>query len=268
MLPISVPILIVSVIWMFTNIWNDFLFGSAYAFGKGAPIMVALNNIVNTSTGEKPYNVHMAAAMLAAHPDADPLRVRRQIFHPWPDDGLGQGLRQASLEDRIHRKSSAACRSLNEVDLEAPRRRVPRPARPLGLREVDAAQHDRGARDGDGRRHPDRRSRRQRAGAQGSRHRDGVPVLRALPVDERLREHELRHEGARRAARGARHGGRRVAALLQLDALLDRRPSQLSGGQRQRVAMGRALVRNPRSSCSTSRCRTSTPSSAWRCGPS
>jgi multiple sugar transport system ATP-binding protein len=39
---------------------------------------------------------------------------------------------------------------------------------------------------------------------------------------------------------------RRVAALLQLDAVLDRRPHQLSGGQRQRVAMGRALVRNPK----------------------
>jgi glucose/mannose transport system permease protein len=68
LLPISAPILIVSVIWMFTNIWNDFLFGSAYAFGSSAPIMVALNNIVNTSTGEKPYNIHMASAMLAAIP--------------------------------------------------------------------------------------------------------------------------------------------------------------------------------------------------------
>ena len=37
----------------------------------------------------------------------------------------------------------------------------------------------------------------------------------------------------------------RVARLLQLEALLDRKPSQLSGGQRQRVAMGRALVRDP-----------------------
>ncbi|MCO6057941.1 sn-glycerol-3-phosphate ABC transporter ATP-binding protein UgpC [Pseudomonas sp. MOB-449] len=39
---------------------------------------------------------------------------------------------------------------------------------------------------------------------------------------------------------------KRVAALLQIEALLDRKPSQLSGGQRQRVAMGRALVRNPK----------------------
>jgi multiple sugar transport system ATP-binding protein len=36
-----------------------------------------------------------------------------------------------------------------------------------------------------------------------------------------------------------------VAAMLQIEHLLDRRPSQLSGGQRQRVAMGRALARKP-----------------------
>ena len=38
---------------------------------------------------------------------------------------------------------------------------------------------------------------------------------------------------------------REAAKLLQIDALLDRKPSQLSGGQRQRVAIGRALVRKP-----------------------
>ncbi|GAB4088142.1 ABC transporter ATP-binding protein [Hydrogenophaga soli] len=36
-----------------------------------------------------------------------------------------------------------------------------------------------------------------------------------------------------------------VAAMLQIEHLLSRRPSQLSGGQRQRVAMGRALAREP-----------------------
>ncbi|MBO6718880.1 MAG: ABC transporter ATP-binding protein [Rhizobiaceae bacterium] len=36
-----------------------------------------------------------------------------------------------------------------------------------------------------------------------------------------------------------------IAALLQLDTLMERKPAQLSGGQRQRVAIGRALVRNP-----------------------
>ena len=44
----------------------------------------------------------------------------------------------------------------------------------------------------------------------------------------------------------ARQGGRpRSPTLLQIEHLLDRKPSQLSGGQRQRVAMGRALVRDP-----------------------
>ncbi len=38
----------------------------------------------------------------------------------------------------------------------------------------------------------------------------------------------------------------RVAKLLQIDHLLDRKPGQLSGGQRQRVAMGRALARDPK----------------------
>ena len=37
-----------------------------------------------------------------------------------------------------------------------------------------------------------------------------------------------------------------TARILDLTALLDRKPSQLSGGQRQRVAMGRAIVRSPK----------------------
>lgn len=38
----------------------------------------------------------------------------------------------------------------------------------------------------------------------------------------------------------------KIAKILQLEALLDRKPAQLSGGQRQRVALGRAMVRNPK----------------------
>src|ERR671923_2287031 len=44
----------------------------------------------------------------------------------------------------------------------------------------------------------------------------------------------------------ARRRVEEVAAMLGLEALLDRRPAQLSGGQRQRVAMGRAIVREPK----------------------
>jgi multiple sugar transport system ATP-binding protein len=38
----------------------------------------------------------------------------------------------------------------------------------------------------------------------------------------------------------------KVARMLRIDGLLDRKPAELSGGQRQRVAIGRALVRNPK----------------------
>ncbi len=69
MLPNSLPIIVVTVIYQFTNIWNDFLFASAYAgTGESMPMTVALNNVVNTSTGVVEYNVNMAAAMIAALP--------------------------------------------------------------------------------------------------------------------------------------------------------------------------------------------------------
>lgn len=68
LLPISGPIFMVCVIWQFTQIWNDFLFGVVFAAGESQPITVALNNLVNTSTGVKEYNVDMAAAIIAALP--------------------------------------------------------------------------------------------------------------------------------------------------------------------------------------------------------
>ena len=68
LVPNSLPIVVVTVIWQFTNIWNDFLFGASFSTGESAPMTVALNNVVNTSTGEREYNVHMAAAMIAALP--------------------------------------------------------------------------------------------------------------------------------------------------------------------------------------------------------
>ncbi|AEV37326.1 sugar ABC transporter, permease protein [Pseudovibrio sp. FO-BEG1] len=68
MLPSSGPIIVVSVIWQFTNIWNDFLFGASFADLDSQPMTVALNNLVSSSTGVKEYNVHFAGAILAALP--------------------------------------------------------------------------------------------------------------------------------------------------------------------------------------------------------
>lgn len=67
-LPLSLPIIVVAVIWQFTQIWNDFLFGVSFSQAGTQPVTVALNNIVNSTTGVKEYNVDMAAAIIAALP--------------------------------------------------------------------------------------------------------------------------------------------------------------------------------------------------------
>jgi glucose/mannose transport system permease protein len=68
LLPSSGPIIVVTVIWQFTNVWNDFLFGASFADFDSQPMTVALNNLVSSSTGVKEYNVHFAGAILAALP--------------------------------------------------------------------------------------------------------------------------------------------------------------------------------------------------------
>lgn len=66
MLPMSTPILIVAVILQVTGIWNDFLLGLIFAGRDNMPMTVQLNNVVNSSQGERNYNVEMAATLLTA----------------------------------------------------------------------------------------------------------------------------------------------------------------------------------------------------------
>ena len=67
-LPLSTPITVVTLIWQFTNIWNDFLYGIVFSGAGSKPITVGLNNLANTSSVVKEYNVDMAAAMIAGLP--------------------------------------------------------------------------------------------------------------------------------------------------------------------------------------------------------
>jgi glucose/mannose transport system permease protein len=66
--PMSTPIMMVTLIWQFTNIWNDFLFGVAFSGADSKPITVGLNNMANTTSSVKSYNVDMAAAIIAGLP--------------------------------------------------------------------------------------------------------------------------------------------------------------------------------------------------------
>ena len=89
------------------------------------------------------------------------------------------------------------------------RRRVRHPGRPVGLREVDDAEHDRRPGGHHRGRAAHRRPGGEQQGAQGPRHRDGVPELRAVPAHDRAGEHGLRAEAGQDAAGRDRREGRR-----------------------------------------------------------
>jgi glucose/mannose transport system permease protein len=67
MVPVSLPAFAVVMIWQFTSIWNDFLFGVIVTPRPAVqPITVALNNLAGSYIVE--WNVQMAGALLAALP--------------------------------------------------------------------------------------------------------------------------------------------------------------------------------------------------------
>ena len=68
MLPLSPPILIVCVIWQFTGIWNEFLFGTVFTSGANQPITSAIVAFSGSGTGERHYNVEAASVIFAALP--------------------------------------------------------------------------------------------------------------------------------------------------------------------------------------------------------
>jgi glucose/mannose transport system permease protein len=69
-LPTAKPILMVVVIMSFTNIWNDFLFALVLAPSDSQTVTVGLNNLITVIEDRPEYNVHMAAALIAALPTA------------------------------------------------------------------------------------------------------------------------------------------------------------------------------------------------------
>lgn len=67
-LPLSPPILIVTVIWQFTNIWNEFLFAVTFTSGHNQPITAALIALSAAGTTTRFYNIESAAVIMAALP--------------------------------------------------------------------------------------------------------------------------------------------------------------------------------------------------------
>lgn len=66
MLPLSGPMLVVACILKATNTWNDYVLGLIFAGRDNLPMTVQLNNMVNSTMGEREYNMEMAATLLTA----------------------------------------------------------------------------------------------------------------------------------------------------------------------------------------------------------
>ncbi|GAB3454141.1 carbohydrate ABC transporter permease [Massilia terrae] len=66
MLPMSLPIIVVAAIMQVTGVWNDYILGLVFAGRDNLPMTVQLNNVINTSTGVRLYNVNMAATILTS----------------------------------------------------------------------------------------------------------------------------------------------------------------------------------------------------------
>ena len=149
-----------------------------------------------------------------------------------------------------------------------PGRRVLRLRRPLRLRQVHAPAHHR--RPGGQRRRHDRHRRRagRRRAPARPQHRHGVPELRALPLPRRVREHRLRPARAQVRRKPRSSAGSTVPPPCSASARCSSacRASFPAASASASPSAGRSSA-TPACSCSTSRCPTSTPSSATACAP-
>ena len=209
------------------------------------PITVALNNLVNSSTGVKEYNVHFAGAILAALPTLIVYVVSGRYFVRGLMAAFSQGIEMAFLEISRLEKKFGAVDVLKGIDLDIEEGGFLVLVGPsgcgkstllntiAGLESITAGEI--------------RIAGRNVAGLHPSE-RDIAMVFQSYALYPNMTVagnigFGMEIRGVPKAEREA--AIRQVSDMLQIDHLLDRKPSQLSGGQRQRVAMGRALVRRP-----------------------
>ena len=67
-LPLSPPILIVTIIWQFTGIWNDFLYAIVFSSGRNQPITAAIIALGTAGQNVREFDVTSAAVLIGALP--------------------------------------------------------------------------------------------------------------------------------------------------------------------------------------------------------
>jgi ABC-type multidrug transport system fused ATPase/permease subunit len=246
-LPLSTPIVVVTLIWQFTNIWNDFLFGVVFSGTDSKPITVGLNNLANTSSSVKEYNVDMAAAIIAGLPTMAVYVLAGKFFVRGltPARSRVEGRQMASslqIHQQALRRGDNSVEVLKRIDIHVEPGEFLILVGPSGCGKSTLLNMIAGLDD------PSEGEIRigDRNVTHAPRDRDIAMVFQSYALYPTMSAENigfaLEMRKIPKAERSPhRPGGRHAADRAPAGPP----PSQLSGGQRQRVAMGRALARTP-----------------------
>ena len=235
----------VTIVFVFLNAWNEFLFAVVLSGNTVRPVTVAMFNFV--SVEQTLWAKLAAVSVLAMLPVVDPRHRRAEEYRQGPHRRRGQGRRtpmsgrgQVRFEDIVKMHGEFA--ALKGVDVRDRARRVLCAARPLRLRQEHDLAHPRRPRRADRGPGFHRRPGHHGGGRARPRHRHGVPELRALSAHDGVREHRLPArdgEAAEGRDRPGGAGGRaksrdRASARPQARAIVRRPAAALRAGPRHR----------------------------------
>src|SRR5262245_17305888 len=192
--PVAVPGILSAGIFAFTLSWNEFIYALVFmasAEQKTVPVGV-VSELVRGDIFF--WGQLMAGALLGSVPVA----LVYSFFVEYYVTGLTGSVKGSPGLD-VERHDSQAQQVLRRWVSRGqgrrprdPRQGIHGARRPVRLRQDDHVAHGRRARGDLVRRSADRHAGRQRPAADGSQHRDGVPELRALSPQERVRQHGVR----------------------------------------------------------------------------
>ena len=123
-LPLSPPILIVTVIWQFTGIWNEYLFGVVFTGGTQQPITAALVALATGQMNARRLRCHERRGADRRDSAAADLFLRRQIFRARPDAGRDQ-MTDAGMASLTHLASCASASARSRCSRASISRRGP-----------------------------------------------------------------------------------------------------------------------------------------------
>ena len=268
LLPLSTTNIAALFVILFIYGWTQYLWPLLVTNANSMnTIVIALRKMVSFADADTPWNLVMVTAMLAILPPVLVVVLMQRWFVQGPG-GDGEVMATISLSD-VRKIYAGDVEAINGVSHRHARRRIRRARRPVGLRQVHAAAHGRRA----GERSPAARS----PSAAGSStiwnraERDIAMVFQNYALYPHMTVCDNMAYGLKNRehaeGRDRRRGSTRPPSMLEIDALP--RPQAAASCPAASASASPWAARwcaSPRPSCSTSRCRTSTPSCGCRCG--